>query len=1204
VSASELTDGDGPDNLPSEMINMTTPKEFSTLQFSRAHTLLRFEGKIKSHIAKILLDGAATHNFISTAFIYLLNLQSLIRNEPGTITLGDGSEVTSAGFVTLTFQIEDYIDQAKFYVTTLSQSNDCILGKPWYFKNNPKIDWRQDTVCFQHDGRDYKLSRRDATSPTKPTIQTITMKELHEIARHLSEEETLIGIHLKHIPEISNDGILPSFLSNCHPDLQDLVQSHIDVFPEELPDGLPPERHLKHTIPLKPNSEPPAQKVYRLSYRELDELKKQIEEYLRKGWIRPSTSPYGAPVLFVHKKDNTLRLCVDYRALNDITIKNRYPLPHTEELFDRLHGSQVFSKIDLRSGYHQIRISEEDVYKTAFRTRYGHFEFQVLPFGLTSAPATFMNLMNDIFQDLLDVCVVVFLDDIMVYSKNMSDHTKHLQLVLQRLRDHKLFAKMAKCEFGKNEMEFLGHIVNSNGISVEPGKVSAVQDWKNPQDPHDIQSFLGLANYYRRFIPKYAHITSPLTRLLHKNTSWKWTAVEEQAFNLTKSALLHAPVLTLPDPSKPFVLFFDAAATNALGAVLCQFGDDDRLHPVAYESRQLTKEEKNYPVHELELLAFVHSLKKWRHYLDASPFTVYTDNRSLETIKTNKNLSKRQIRWLELFQSYQFEIHHIPRDKNSAADALSKRPFRDELLQVEQNVVTSSELQTIYLVEGGESIKGEIKKNYENDELWKAVMFDLQNDPTSNYHEKYFVTDGLLYLRDEDQPTLCVPRVNSVLSSLFRMSHDIPSSGHFGIEKTMEKLSRSYFWPGMRKSIQHYIKNCDSCQRVKARHDLPGGLLQPLQIPQDRWESISMDFITQLPKTKGNFDAITVFVDRLTKRAHFAPSRTTDKAPDVARLFLREIFRQHGLPHSIVSDRDSKFTSKFWKALSDMLKIELKMSSPYHPETDGQTERTNRTLEDLLRHYTSYHQNDWDDLLSVVEFAYNDSVSSSTKITPFYADIGRNPTSFNFTTTPPTNVAAVEELSNQLKAIQEDIKNSLAHAQQQQAEFANRKRRHLEFQVGDNVLVNLNLINPDVYKNSPSKKLLPRFGGPYKILERVGTVAYKLEFPESIRSHSVLHVSGLKAYHTTSVDKVPPPPIIVEDGEEYEVEEILDSRLIRRQRQYLVKWKGYDMYDSTWEPEENLENAREILNEYLLKHEQEKKSIDVHDSSTTTGVVM
>ena len=1159
---------------------MNRSKEFSTLQLSKENTLLRYEGKVYEHIVKILLDPAASHNFISQNFIDLFKLHSLVQYEPGSITLGDGSEEESIGFIKLTFQIGDYFDEATFYITKLSKANDCILGKPWFFKINPDVNWRQDTVSFRHQGQDYQLCSGESLSPPELTVQTMSLKELNHIARHLTDNETLLAIRLKQMPE-NFDADTPSVrLSNCHTDLQDLLKIYLDVFPEELPDGLPPERHLKHTIPLKQGSEPPAQKLYRLSYRELDELKKQIEEYLRKGWIRPSTSPYGAPVLFVHKKDNSLRLCVDYRALNDITIKNRYPLPHTDELFDRLYGAQVFTKIDLRSGYHQIRISEEDVHKTAFRTRYGHFEFQVLPFGLTSAPATFMNLMNDIFQDLLDVCVIVFLDDIMIYSKNMSDHKNHLQMVLQRLRDHKLFGKMAKCEFGKAKMEFLGHIVNGNGISVEPGKVSAVQDWETPQNPHDIQSFLGLANYYRRFIPKYAHLTSPLTQLLHKNTPWRWTAIEQQAFRLTKSALVNSPVLSLPNPNTPFVLFFDAAATNALGAVLCQIGSDDRIHPVAYESRQLTKEEKNYPVHELELLAFIHSLKKWRHYLDASPFTVYTDNRSLETIKTNKNLSKRQIRWLELFQSYQFDIHHIPREKNTAADALSNRPFRDSILESKENTVTSSELQTIYLVKGEDEVKEEIKKNYENDEVWKNILFDLNNDDSSEYHEKYFIDNGLLYLHDEDHSTLCVPRVQSIIATLLKMAHDVPSSGHFGIEKTLEKVARNYFWPGMKKSVQNYIKNCDSCQRIKSRNDLPGGLLQPLEIPSDRWESISMDFITQLPPTKSHFDAITVFVDRLTKRAHFAPCKTTDKAPDVANIFLREIFRQHGLPQSIVSDRDSKFTSKFWQALSKVLRMDLKMSSSYHPETDGQTERMNRTLEDMLRHYTSYRQDNWDELLPVVEFAYNDAINSSTRKSPFFADVGRNPTSFNFPN-PQTNVAAVEELTNRLNELRTDIREALEKAQKRQAEYANQRRREVEFEVGDNVLINLNLINPDVYKNSPSKKLLPRFGGPYPIKERIGKVAYKLEFPDSIRAHSVIHVSGLKPYHSTSDDLVKPPPIIVNDSEEYEVEKILDSKLFRGKPRYLVKWKGYDLYDATWEPAENLRNATEALHDYL-----------------------
>ncbi|TKC11711.1 hypothetical protein FA727_23790, partial [Robertmurraya kyonggiensis] len=404
-----------------------------------------------------------------------------------------------------------------------------------------------------------------------------------------------------------------------------VVNEYPDVFPDELP-GMPPEREVEFVIELMPGTAPIAKRPYRMGVKELKKLKEELRALLAKGYIRPSCSPWGAPVLFVDKKDGTQRMCIDYRALNEVTIKNKYPLPRIDDLFDQLRGACVFSKIDLRSGYHQMRIRVTDIPKTAFTTRYGLYEFTVMSFGLTNAPAYFMYLMNSVFMDYLDKFVVVFIDDILVFSKNEEEHEEHLRLVMQRLREHQLYAKLSKCEFWLKEVSFLGHVLSNGGVAVDPKKVRDVLNWIPPQNVSEIRSFLGMAGYYRRFIEGFSKIAKPLTSLLEKNAKFVWTPQCQASFEELKKRLTTAPVLVLPDVTKSFSVYCDASR-QGLGCVLMQEG-----RVVAYASRQLRRHELNYPTHDLELAAVVHALKIWRHYLIGHKCDIYTDHKSLKYV--------------------------------------------------------------------------------------------------------------------------------------------------------------------------------------------------------------------------------------------------------------------------------------------------------------------------------------------------------------------------------------------------------------------------------------------------------------------------------------------------------------------------------------------------------------------------------------------
>ncbi|GJX54069.1 putative nucleotidyltransferase, ribonuclease H [Tanacetum coccineum] len=445
-----------------------------------------------------------------------------------------------------------------------------------------------------------------------------------------------------------------------------VVKEFPDVFPEDLP-GLPPVRQVEFQIDLIPGAAPVARTPYRLAPSEMQELSNQLQELTDRGFIRPSTSPWGAPVLFVKKKDGSFRMCIDYRELNKLTIKNRYPLPRIDDLFDQLQGSSVYSKIDLRSGYHQLRVREEDIPKTAFRTRYGHYEFQVMPFGLTNAPAVFMDLMNRVCKPYLDKFIIVFIDDILIYSRNKEEHANHLRIILELLRKEKLYAKFSKCDFWIHIVQFLGHLIDSQGLHVDPAKIEAVKNWTSPTTPTEVRQFLGLAGYYRRFIEGFSKIAKPSTKLTQKNKSYIWGKEKELGFQLLKQKLSKAPILALPEGNDNFVVYCDASL-QGLGAVLMQ-----KEKVIAYASRQLKPHEENYTTHDLELGAVIFALKIWRHYLYGTKCTVFTDHKSLQHILRQKELNMRQHRWLELLADYDCDICYHPGKENVVADALSRK---------------------------------------------------------------------------------------------------------------------------------------------------------------------------------------------------------------------------------------------------------------------------------------------------------------------------------------------------------------------------------------------------------------------------------------------------------------------------------------------------------------------------------------------------
>eukprot|EP00253_Pinus_taeda_P018429 PITA_18429 len=719
-------------------------------------TMVEFEGKISNLSIVVLIDPGATLSYVSPKIVE----QS-------------GQPIT-----------------ADLNVLPLG-SYDILIGMDWLEKHWSLVNCKTKTIYYKDD-----LGNQQVLQGIKHPVQ-IRPITASQLAKCLRKKCQIYAIQVGYANQKDKTYALDNI---------PVVQEFADVFPEEVP-GLPPKRDIDFTIELTPGAASVSRAPYRMSVPELTELKMQLQELLDKNYIRPSVSPWGAPVLFVKKKDATLH-----------------------ELFDQVKGAKVFSKINLRSGYHQIRIKEEDIAKTTFRTRYGHYEFVVLPFGLTNAPATFMCLMNSVFHRFLDKFVLIFIDDILIYSRSQEEHEEHLRMVLQTLREHQLYAKFSKCDFFIEEIQYLGHVITKEGIAVDPEKIKTIMEWPIPKDVADIRSFMGLAGYYRRFVEGFSRIAYPITSLQKKGKVFKWTPECQQSFDRLKHLLTTAPILSIADPNKDYVVCIDASK-EGVGGVLMQEGK-----VIAYESRKLKEHEQKYSAYDLELTVVINALKMWRHYLLGRKFLLLTDHHSLTNYFNQPTLNVRQGRWADFLSGFNFEIKHLKGKENRVVDALSRK------------VQCLCELS---FSKWRNSLIEQIKTTASQDAEYQQLKQQVQQLANGKLQQGYALD---------------------------------------GYQKMVTAPRKEYYWPGMKKQVVEYLARCLECQQIKAEHLHPAGLLQPLPIPEWKWETISMDFITGLPRTKKSNDSIMVVVDKLSKAAHFIPVQSTYKAVQIAHLFMQNVF--------------------------------------------------------------------------------------------------------------------------------------------------------------------------------------------------------------------------------------------------------------------------------------------------------------------------
>lgn len=1116
-------------------------------------------------------------------------------------------------------------------------AHDLILGEPW-MRLNDVLYRAKDRSLFlgqeKHRVRTYGFA--------SPKLD-IAMIRYTELAAHLKKSEHLhlnmrnedcsrlyaaslydINKMLSPKKQFSDEEIRQKL---PHP-----LHKYISAFKADKNDksDLPPHRPgVDISIELEKDEQGrtkdlPKGPLYGMSRDELLCLRKEITELLDRNWIRASSSPGGAPVLFVKKPGGGLRFCVDYRSLNAIIKRDRYPLPLIRETFRALSQAKWFTKIDVSAAFHRIRVKEGDEWKTAFQTRLGLFEWLVMPFGLCGAPAAWQRWINDLLREYLDEFCTAYLDDVLIWSNGTKEeHLKKVGLVLKRLTNANLKLDLKKCEFAVKQVKYLGFVVTAEkGIEVDPDKKIAIEKWEVPRSQTAVRSFLGFANFYRDFIHNFAKLTAPLQRYTMKQFSNKGRILIDkeamQAFEKLKKHFITAPILTLFEPSRKTVLETDCSGW-AMGACLSQLDSEQRLRPVGYFSKKLSPPECNYDIHDKELLAIVRAIEFWRAELMSldQPVEILTDHKNLQYFMSKRTLTERQIRWKELLDSLPgIKLRYRPAKEASRPDALSRLEqdaptgsTDPRLCYRQMKLINENWISMVHATENSNHIDCPFQEE-ELQKLWtegvyadgefrdirEAMLQEKRCFPPSvtakiSISECSIDDKGCIRWRDR----LLIPSYEPLQTTLIHKAHDSPITGHPGRDATLGILSREFYWPRMSHMVRKFVRNCDVCGRTHVWRDKKRGFLKPLPVPERYHQEISIDFMTDLPAKKDQPKYLMVITDRLSKEI-ILEAMTTMNAEACAKRFLQCFYRFHGFPRAITSDRGSNWVSDFWRRLCEQAGIEQRLSTAFHPQTDGATERANQEIQAYLRAFITYAQTDWSDLLPSAQLAINNR-DSSLGYSPFFLNHGYHVSPILNTshTTEQSDslkqnsvkTRQADALINKLKEGQSLAQAAMAWRQQIMEDASNQKRQQSEtFKEGDLVWLNLkNVATPQ-----PSKKL-SWLHSKYRVVKVISPHVVELDIPSGI--HPRFHVDMLKRAANDPLpsqvqDDSQPDPIdttVPREQQEFLVEKILRVKKQRRgrgfQRMVLVKW--YGQKEPTWEPRSEMQETV-ALDEFEKKY--------------------
>ena len=1120
--------------------------------------------------------------------------------------------------------------------------------------------------------------------------------------------------------------------------LQKVVLTHKNAFGL---DGRLGNYDAKVEINLRPGVKEISLPPYNASPAKREVIDKQMDSWLSLGVIEPSKSPWGFPALIAYRGGKP-RMCIDYRKLNEVSVPDEFPLPRQDNILQALTGSRWLSTLDALAGFTQLQMSPDAKEKTAFRTHRGLYQFKRMPFGYRNGPAVFQRVMQSVLAPFLWIFALVYIDDIVIYSKTFNEHLNHLDKVFGAIEKSGITLSPAKCHLAYQSLKLLGQKVSRLGLSTHKEKVDAIRELSAPKNVHELQMFLGMMVYFSSYIPFYAWIVAPLFELLKKSSAWEWGNSQQEAFNLAKTALTSAPVRAHAIPGLGYRVYSDACDVG-IAAILQQIQpikirdlkgtkgyeklksahekglpipqmvipiskDEELPHPgtwdkdfentmvhvervIAYWSRTLKSAERNYSPTEREALALRDGLIKFQPYIEGEKIEAITDHAALIWSRTFQNVNRRLLTWGTVFAAYpDLKIVHRAGRVHSNVDPISRLrrniPYQDgpsaddsiatvldsemdplenlyseispqfeartlqlmadyeeENLKVMTKVHSTSvdisndyqeEITIPYVTAKTFNLVSSLSKEeiqifvdaYAKDPYFKRIRSELRQEPNwiSPKHPLFMENEeGLLYFEDwNGNYRLCVPK-DEQPKLLSEVHDEITEGAHAGYHKTYNKLASTFYWPRMSRDVKKFVISCDICQKAKPRKHAPIGLLQPLPIPEKPFEVVTMDFITELPDSLG-YDAILVIVDKLTKYAIFIPTNGTVNEEGTAKLFFEHVLSKFGIPRQIVSDRDPRWTSTFWKELCRLLNTKRSLTTAYHPQADGQTEVMNQTLETALRAYVSPNRNDWTSLLASFALSYNNLPHSSTGFTPAFLLFGFHPNtsssylnpSLDAVTRPETTdhaaeldarpskpstrapIASTELVESEtakkflleFETYRAQARQALQFAQAAQKRDYDRGRSRVEFEEGDRVLINPHSLNRLRAEKGKGRKLFMKYEGPFEILQKLGPVTYRLRMPASYGLHPVLNVTHLESYTTSdpAFGSRPSKRISRDDFEtlpEYEVESIVAERWRRvrngrRIQELLTHFVGYDSDYDEWLTRRQLKNAPDMLREW------------------------
>lgn len=1223
------------------------------------------DGGVDLIAVRAVLDGAPCSNALvdtgaSASFVHRRwvaqhkDLRIIKRSVPFRVTLADGSS-TQIDEVVHVKRLAVFAESAPCDLIVMDQLRyDVVIGLPWLraagvtIEFGPVVKWAGRPITA--------TSARDAKEATRQLLATAALDR-----------------------EYGNR-------------VQRLLAKYATVFAKQLPKRVETalSRSFAYELKLEPDVQPIVERERRRSPEDIKVMIDTVKEMEAAGMLEDSESSWSSQVVLVKKKDGTKRMAIDYRRLNAATIPITEPIPLPEVMFAHLQGARIFSKMDLLKGFWQIPVKKGSRPYLAFATPLGLKQPKRMPFGIRNAPAVFQREMQRILKDRLYKGVMVYIDDILIYSATADEHEELVEWVLRRLQEEGYYAHPDKCEFFRNQVEFLGHVVSADGVAVQQHKVQRVREWPVPQTKRDVKSFLGMTGYYRKFIQSYSRVALPLTNLTADDAKWRWSDAEKASFQLLQDALSKAPVLVHADPANQYVIQTDASAF-AIGGFLAQHQFDGSLRPIAYWSRKLNGAETRYSATERELLALVEAVDEWRVYIEGSPHPVLlrSDHRPLIWLNNKPELSSRLFRWIERLDGHSFRIEHVAGKVNSVADALSRRADMAVDIEVAGDLAAGNRVQvelaavssrmpnsalsprvtrsrskradqqqsaaphteeeklpaSATVEETTEPIPTEPSPNepaLQDDQVLVKDEIDLtptvsstdfpslddfkvrlQSAAQADVEYKEWLDelepsdglerrDGLLWSKSTG--VLWVPNDRMLKTELMGRYHD--AAGHFGQKRTVKKLCDLFYWNRIRDDVEDYCRSCEQCAAHKSSNQLPAGLLRPLPIPDEPWQVIGIDFVGPLPKSTDGYDFILVVVDKFSKYMLLAPCRTTIDMPQAAKLLLNMLLPQHAMPEAIISDRDPRFTGSMWAEAMKSLGMKLKTSTAYHPQTDGQTERTNRTMQTTLAMYAEKRPKDWPDFLQTVAAAYNDTVHESTGQEPARL-LGRN-------TRDRAMMAALlgdarlrtvrsdeaRKLLDGLKLTWEEARERMIRQRARMKTNADKKRRDVLYKPGDMVYLSTRHL-----RMRGGRKLKAKWTGPFQVIEVLGKgLDVKLDLPKQYsRLHPTFHIENVKPYHeserTWPGRKQPPRalPRLVKGKKKWDVERVVDKVIEEEKAEngqivettwYLLKWKNCDDSENSWQRAEELGDCWDLVEEY--EAEQDANEPDESDEDEVT----